>query len=557
MNKKTSILVSVAIAASMLATSMSAFAYTDISADHWAKSYVDNLSGKKYVSGYEDGTYKPDNYVTRAEFAKILTNIFGVIDKNGVELTDVADSAWYADTMKIAVKAGYVTGYADGTVKPEANITRQEAAVMVYRAWGLSPEGTLNFTDKAEIADWAANQVATLAAKNVLNGYSDGSFKPNNNITRAEVAKIISCAIALGVNKNNTTTVPTGTTSGMLHVGGTTTHASSNGGGGGSSSSGGNSSTGNKTPAKDPAVEKGTVDEAPEVALNETTVKAVADALDADTTVAADELVVLQLDVDSSFADNITVSFLNPKTDKTEELTVKKFNELMKKLENTKEDVKKIIASITTKISDKIQEDVTIGVSVEKPTGEPVVDKQETSVEPTNYIILSLKDYQSGKDDNYDFAVVMNSYKSGYNQNKKDADAWLKANAKKLKLYSEVLEDLSVVFVNEDITEDNYTRFVDLFNKMTTVIDNAVNYAVEKRGSLTKTQALEYFNTTVTEAIRDSVEAPYTEDVIAVAKTFGADLASKLGTVNKAIQSTSKAADKVELVWDVYNGSYK
>ena len=238
MNKKK--LFSVALAASMLATSMSAFAYSDVTEGHWAKSYIDDLSGKKYVSGYEDGTYKPDALVTRAEFAKILVNIFGVIDQANVSISDLNDSAWYAEPVKIAIKAGYLTGYSDNTVKPENPITRQEAAVMVYRAWELTPEGSLNFADNAEIADWASNQVATLVAKNVLNGYEDGTFRPNNNITRAEVAKILSGALKLE-RKTASTVTPSGTTGGTVHIGGTgiTKYPSSGSGSSGSSGGGG------------------------------------------------------------------------------------------------------------------------------------------------------------------------------------------------------------------------------------------------------------------------------------------------------------------------------
>lgn len=543
MNKKTSILVSVAIAASMLATSMSAFAYTDISADHWAKSYVDNLSGKKYVSGYEDGTYKPDNYVTRAEFAKILTNIFGVIDKNGVSISDVSDSAWYADTMKIAVKAGFVTGYSDGTVKPEANITRQEAAVMVYRAWGLSPEGTLNFTDKDEIADWAANQVATLAAKNVLNGYSDGSFKPNNNITRAEVAKIISCAIALGVNKNNTTTVPTGTTSGVLHVGGTSestnnktttssSGGSSGGGGGGGSTS---SSTATKTPAGS------------DVSVQADIAKVVNSKVD------DDEEFVVTFNTSSKAASSITVTFLNPNTNKTETMTIKEFNDA--KISFTKDDFEN--SNININVPEDYSGTANIDLTADISVGNKKVGTSTTkpiTVDDVNYVIVSLKAFQDGTATKDDLAVVVNNATSGYDKKKSTCDKWLADNEIKTDLYMDIVEEVTnTVLGDVAVTKSTYTKFQSYFKAMIKVVDAAAKYAASKDGELTKADALEYFNTTVTASIEADVAKEYVEDIVVVAKSFGVSLASKIDAVNAAVKAAETDAAKVEAVYSVYN----
>lgn len=568
MNKKKSIIMSAALAASMLVTSMSAFAYTDVSDGHWAKSYINDLSGKKYLSGYEDGTYKPDNYVTRAEFAKILTNIFGVIDKSGVELADVADAAWYADTMKIAVKAGYITGYADGTVKPDDKITRQEAAVMVYRAWGLSPEGSINFTDNNEIADWASNQIATLVSKNVISGYADGSFKPNNYITRAEVAKIISTATSLGLNKSVTDVKPTGATSGAVHVGNASTkHVSSTAdknytGGGGGSSSGKPTDSGTKKPAANPEVEAGDKQEITTAVDTSDVVDAI-DAI-ADGTVAADEAVVLQLNVGDSYADIVKVTFFNPITGKEDTKTIAEFNTFVKeeaaKDENkdkfTTEETKKILESLTVTIPEEVGTDAKISASVEKTDGTTVVKKTEATVS-INYVIESLKDYQNKKGDNNDLAVVVNLYKDGYAANEKEAAEWLKTNAKKLALYGEVTAKVGSIFADVEITESNYKKLAGYFKTMITVIDKAVEFAAEEKGGLTNKEALDYFNKNVTDAIADAVDAEYSDDVVLVAKEFGMTFASKLSDINSAAKSGATKADRIGLIWDVYNGQYK
>lgn len=545
MNKKKSIIMSVALAASMLATSMSAFAYTDISADHWAKSYIDGLSGSKYISGYQDGTYKPDSYITRAEFAKILTNIFGVIDKSGVTLTDVADSAWYADTMKIAVKAGYITGYSDGTVRPEANITRQEAAVMVYRAWGLSPEGNVSFTDKNEIADWAANQIATLSAKNVIGGYSDGSFQPNKFITRAEVAKIISNAITLGINKV-TTPVANGTTSGVLHVGATTSTGHVSGGGGGSHT--GNPTGGNKDLPDVPKVDKGTTTKA----TAKVDTKNVVDAITA-AEVAADAPVVLKIKENGKYA-KVKISFRNPKTgNEVNDLTIEAFNDLMKELNLTKEQAAAVAGSLKVTVPDTVGADtVSLSLSLEDAAGNTVVD--DTAAEASvNYVIASLQDFQNGYGDNYDLVVVVKSYTEGFEVNKTNANDWLKNKARKLKLYNDVAKKASKVFADVEVTEDNYKTYVTYFTTMLSVVDSAVDYVAGKKGEMTKEDALTYFNDTVVSKIEKTVsDKDAAAELVAVAKAFGADLVSDIDTINKAAKKGSSKSDKVAFILDAY-----
>lgn len=544
MNNKKTILVSVALAASMLATSMSAFAYTDISADHWAKSYIDNLSGKKYVSGYEDGTYKPDNYVTRAEFAKILTNIFGVIDKSGVELSDVADSAWYADTMKIAAKAGFVTGYSDGTVKPEANITRQEAAVMVYRAWGLTPEGELNFTDKNEIADWASNQVATLAAKNVLNGYSDGTFKPNNNITRAEVAKIISCAIELGVKNTTATTTPTGTTSGVLHVGGTTantTHTSSSSSSGGSSGGGGGSLT---STSADKVPAGAAVD------VQKDITKVVDKAKD----IKDDTEFVLEFNTATKASKELTVTFVDPATEEEVTMTIEEFNK--EEIAFTKDTLEKanIRVNIPEDYSSSSAVDITADVLVD---GDKVTTSKtdKVKVDEVNYVIVALKKYQSKEAEDEELAVIVKDAKKGYENKKSLCDKWLEDNADKVVLYQDVLSQLmsDTDLATVVITKDNYADFQKNFTAMINVIDAAAKKAVSLGEDLSFETALDYFNNDVTAAIDKAVDKEYAQEVKDVAKAFGLSLASKIDDLKEAIAEETTDAAKVNAVYKVYN----
>jgi len=105
---------------------------SDIS-DHWAKDQITSLMDKSFITGYEDGTFKPDNNITRAEFMAIINRAFNYTEKAEGSYIDVPDSAWYTDVIKQAKAAGYISGYADGTIKPNNYISRQEAAVIIAK----------------------------------------------------------------------------------------------------------------------------------------------------------------------------------------------------------------------------------------------------------------------------------------------------------------------------------------------------------------------------------------------------------------------------------------
>lgn len=571
MNNKKSIIASVALAATMLATSLSAFAYTDVSEDHWAKSYIDSLSGQKILAGYEDGTFRPDDHISRAEFAQILVNISGAIEKTNATLPDVADSAWYADTMKIAVNAGYIYGYDDGTYKPEGSITRQEAASMVYRAWGLNPEGFLGFTDNAKIAEWAQNPVSTLSTKDVIAGYPDGSFQPEKEITRAEAAKIIAKAITLGnIGDGTGTSSNVGTTSGAIHVGsstttGTTTSSSGGSSGGGSSSSktgtkgsgGGSSSTtnGDAEPVNLDTPERGDVQVDTVIVEPEDVVAA----LDS-SSVADDDKVTIQIALDDINGNLVSVSYLDPKTNTTKSYpTVTAFNEAMNDAGYTKEEVKKILDSgLSVSVPDTAVEGANPTITVAALDEDEKVIGEEDQDLDINYVILALRDFQAGKGDNSDLAVILNNYIDGYDVNSKAADKWLNTNARKLKVYTDVVESVADLFADEVIGEDNYKEFQGYFKSMTNIIDDALTYAAGKNGKLTKAQALSYFNTDVSAAVAKAVKnEKYTSDIQDAAIKFGSNLASKLDTLNKAVANAKKSSYKEDLILDVYNGDYK
>ncbi|WP_455958519.1 S-layer homology domain-containing protein, partial [Anaerotignum lactatifermentans] len=160
---------------------------TDISG-HWAEKVITQWQEKGLISGYEDGTFKPDNSVTRAEFVIMLNKALGFTQKGNVTFSDVSANAWYYDAVAIAVEAGYCAGYEDGTFKPNATITRAEAAVMIAKAKELTAntEAADKFTDASRIPAWARGSVGAVSAAGFMTGRTDGTFDATNTITRAE-----------------------------------------------------------------------------------------------------------------------------------------------------------------------------------------------------------------------------------------------------------------------------------------------------------------------------------------------------------------------------------
>ena len=165
---------------------------------HWGKDAIDTLVRKNVLSGYADGTFKPDAYVTRAEFVTMIVKAFGINGDETVEFTDLSSSSWAFPYVKKAVASGVITGYADGTFKPDELISREQAAVIMHRALILKitlPEGSSDFVDVADISEYALRSVLNLAGKGLINGVGDKIFMPHGNSTRAMASTMINNAI--------------------------------------------------------------------------------------------------------------------------------------------------------------------------------------------------------------------------------------------------------------------------------------------------------------------------------------------------------------------------
>lgn len=166
--------------------------FSDID-EHWAKSYILDAAEKGIISGYPDGTFLPDNPVTRAEFTKMVNNALGNNASSTLTFSDVPSIEWYYNEVSKAVAAGYAGGYDDGTFLPNNKISRQEAAVMLSR---IVPTYNYNsslktYGDYANVSDWAESSLSRIVGKKYMGAYDDGLLHPLDSLTRAQAAKII------------------------------------------------------------------------------------------------------------------------------------------------------------------------------------------------------------------------------------------------------------------------------------------------------------------------------------------------------------------------------
>ena len=158
-----------------------------------------------YVIGFPDGTFGPDHPITRGQVATIIARACledfaeGSDYGNPGNYNDVEEH-WANSAIAFCSLKGVFTGYEDGTFRPDRYISRQELAAVVARLAGVQPNEGLNFVDSGDVANWALNGVYTNVANGWVNGYEDNTFRPLNDITRAETVKIFNGYLHRGVD---------------------------------------------------------------------------------------------------------------------------------------------------------------------------------------------------------------------------------------------------------------------------------------------------------------------------------------------------------------------
>ena len=171
---------------------------------HWAESTINKWTSSGYISGYPDGTFRPNNAISRAEFVTLANKAFGYNTQASISFSDVQPQYWaYAEIQK-GVAAGYIKGDSIGTFRPGAAVTRQEAAVMMAQIKKLQTDANAStgYTDYNAIANWAKPYVGAVSNAKVMQGFPNGAFRPQTSMTRAEAVTALENAIFAPVNNN-------------------------------------------------------------------------------------------------------------------------------------------------------------------------------------------------------------------------------------------------------------------------------------------------------------------------------------------------------------------
>lgn len=170
--------------------------YVDIN-EHWAFEGIVKLIEKGIIRGYPDGTISPDKEISRAEIAVILMRAVNLkpAENKGSSFADSKDiPEWASGYVQNAVDSGILEGFEDNTFRPSSLLIRRDMAVMTLRAFGYTgaKEKSLGFKDSESIPGWAKAYIVEAVELDIVKGYSDNTFRPDNHITRAEAFTIIS-----------------------------------------------------------------------------------------------------------------------------------------------------------------------------------------------------------------------------------------------------------------------------------------------------------------------------------------------------------------------------
>ncbi|PZT57310.1 S-layer homology domain-containing protein [Paenibacillus silvae] len=172
-------------------------------AGHWAQNAVNDMASRKIIEGTGNGNFSPDQYMTRAEFAVIITRALGIAPKAlNSTYSDVPQNVWYSAAVGSAREYNLIQGYADGSYQPDRNITREEAILLLARAMELRT-GPASITEQQArqiiadrglekgISSWAIKGAAQMIEAGIVTGRSKGDLAPDAFVTRAEVTQMV------------------------------------------------------------------------------------------------------------------------------------------------------------------------------------------------------------------------------------------------------------------------------------------------------------------------------------------------------------------------------
>jgi hypothetical protein len=171
--------------------------FADVPPDYWAYPFIADLSLRGIITGFEDGTFRPEDPVTRAQYAAFIENILSSQQQEAIDFTDVPADFWARPAITEAVQAGFLRGYPEGNFAPDDPISKVQVLASLTNGMQL-PEATnpeqavVRYEDSDQIPDWAIPVVASATESGVVVNYPNpNQLGPNQAVTRAEVAAML------------------------------------------------------------------------------------------------------------------------------------------------------------------------------------------------------------------------------------------------------------------------------------------------------------------------------------------------------------------------------
>ncbi|MGE8033469.1 S-layer homology domain-containing protein [Lysinibacillus sp. NPDC093692] len=170
--------------------------YTDVAKGYWAFSEIQSLYNKSLIKGYENGTFKPEASITRAEAATIIARALNLTTSKESNFKDVSKDHYAYSSIAAVEQAGIIKGQEVGKFNPNGKLSRAEMSAILTRAFKLTGSGKVNFTD-VKSTHWAYSDIQALVANNLTSGFPDNTFRPNSQITRAEFSSFLNRSLSL------------------------------------------------------------------------------------------------------------------------------------------------------------------------------------------------------------------------------------------------------------------------------------------------------------------------------------------------------------------------
>ncbi len=180
------------------APSLAQTRFSDVPSNYWAAQFIQQLSERGVIAGFPDGSFRPEEAVTRAQFAAMINNAFQKSpQRQAISFVDVPSNFWASNAIRQSYTIGFLSGYPGNRFEPNQNIPRQQVLVSLANGLNYSPTANTqtilqSFSDSFNIADWARSPIAAAAERRIVVNYPNVQFlNPTATATRAQVAAFI------------------------------------------------------------------------------------------------------------------------------------------------------------------------------------------------------------------------------------------------------------------------------------------------------------------------------------------------------------------------------